>query len=83
MNHSCWLVGYLIVIIGMCVHKNAMRGGINMKCEKSFKRILLTRWGMDQLHAGLSYDEVQKEMTKMKRLTIAELKQLRAEQKGN
>jgi len=52
-----------------------------MKCEKSFKRILLTRYGMDQLHAGKSYDEVKKELNKLKRLTIAELKQVRAEQK--
>jgi hypothetical protein len=52
-----------------------------MRCERSFKRILLTHWGMEQLRLGKSYEQVQQEMSRLKRLTIAELKEFRAKQK--
>jgi hypothetical protein len=52
-----------------------------MKCERSFKQILLTHWGLTELHNGKSYDEVQKEMRRLRRLTIAQIKQIRVGQK--
>ena len=53
-----------------------------MKCERSFKRNLLTHWDLTELHNGKAYDEVMLEMKKLNRLTIDEIKNIRAEQKG-
>jgi hypothetical protein len=53
-----------------------------MKCEKSRKRVLLTYWGMAELQKGRSYDEVNLEMKRLNRLTIDEIKKIRAGQKG-
>jgi hypothetical protein len=53
-----------------------------MKCERSFKRVLITRWGMDELHNGKSYNSVLLEMKRLNRLTVDEIKKIRAEQKG-
>jgi hypothetical protein len=59
-----------------------MRGENNMKCEKSFKQDLLKYWGLDELHSGKSYDEVKEGMKRLNRLTLAEVKEVRKEQKG-
>ena len=53
-----------------------------MKCTKSFKRVLLTYWGLTELHNGKPYAEVKLEMKRLNRLTIDEIKKIRAEQKG-
>jgi hypothetical protein len=53
-----------------------------MECERSFKRTLLTYWGLTELHNGKPYNEVQLEMKRLNRLTIDEIKKIRAEQKG-
>jgi hypothetical protein len=52
-----------------------------MKCERSFKRALITYWGMAELHKGRSYNEILLEMKRMRRLTIAQIKQIRVGQK--
>lgn len=53
-----------------------------MKCEKSFKQILIKYWGMAELQAGRSYDDVKADMKRLNRLTLAEIKLIRATQKG-
>jgi hypothetical protein len=53
-----------------------------MKCERSFKRTLITYWGMAELHKGKSLDKVQLEMKCLNRLTVDQIKKIRAEQKG-
>ena len=52
-----------------------------MKCEKSFKQDLLKYWGMTELQRGKSYDQVKLEMKKLNRLTLAEIKEIRKEQR--
>ena len=53
-----------------------------MKCEKSFKQVLIKYWGMAELGNGKSYDEVKLGMKKLNRLTIEEIKQVRTAQKA-
>lgn len=53
-----------------------------MKCERSFKRTLITYWGLTELHNGKPYAEVQLEMKRLNSLTIDDIKKILAEQKG-
>jgi hypothetical protein len=53
-----------------------------MKCERSFKRALITYWGMTELQRGKPYDQVKLEMKKLNRLTLEEVKRARAAQKA-
>ena len=53
-----------------------------MKCEKSFKQVLIKYWGLTELGNGKSYDEVKLGMKRLNRLTIDEIKKVRTEQKG-
>lgn len=45
-----------------------------MKCEKSYKRDMLKRWGIRQLGLGRSFDEVTADMRKYMNKTVAEVK---------
>jgi hypothetical protein len=53
-----------------------------MRCEKSFKQVLIKYWGMTELQQGQSYDVVKVGMKALNRLTLAEIKLLRTVQKG-
>ena len=44
-----------------------------MKCEKSFKRVMITRWGIKELGKGRVLDAVKADMKRMGRLTVAEV----------
>jgi CO dehydrogenase/acetyl-CoA synthase gamma subunit (corrinoid Fe-S protein) len=52
-----------------------------MKCEKSFKQVLIKYWGMTELGRGQSYDQVKEGMKKLNRLTIPEIKEIRIAQR--
>lgn len=52
-----------------------------MKCSKSFKQALIKYWGMTELGKGQSYDEVILGMKKLNRLTLPEIKEIRAAQR--
>lgn len=53
-----------------------------MRCSKSFKQVLIKYWGMEELHRGQSYEVVVEGMKALNKFTLAEIKLLRATQRG-
>jgi hypothetical protein len=47
-----------------------------MKCDKSYKRAMLVRWGIQQLQQGKAYDEVTAAMAQWRRRTVADVQRM-------